>query len=261
MRTADFETVAPSPLERGTTYAVEDRAYRWATARRTSWVTRDYGAHWQSIVAGLPHDLWTRAIRPDDRNPALVYLGTEQGMWVSFDRGEQWQRLRNNMPAVSVRDIRIQPQFDDLVIATHGRSIWVMDDIRPLQELPQSRRRGDAVRAAHLVRIQSHEQHGRTIHAVRGGESAVRRADLVLSISPAAARAGNYDSRCRRPHSAHATGTNDAGINSIVWNFTDAPPVKWTGAANPRFQGPDDGATVVPGRFTRAHHVKRATRS
>ena len=245
-----FETVAPSPLARGTAYAVEN-AHLMGDSAPHVWVTRDYGAHWQSIVGGLPRELWTRSIRPDDRNPDLVYLGTEQGVWISYDRGARWQSLRNNMPAVSVHDIRIQPHFDDLVIATHGRSIWVMDDISPLQKLPKAVAAGSmlfAPRTSYEYNLTNNTEGLYT-------EYAAPNPPYGVPIS--------YYQSTPQAHAPHVTivdaaghvvrtlrGTNGAGLNRIVWNFTAAPPVKWTGALNRAFQGPDDGAIVIPGRYS-----------
>lgn len=244
-----FETVAPSPLERGTTYAVET-AHKMGDSSPHAWVTRDYGAHWQSIVTGLPHDLWTRAIRPDNRNPAIVYLGTEQGVWVSFDRGAHWQSLRNNMPAVSVRDIRIQPQFDDLVIATHGRSIWVLDDLRPLQELPKAHAAGAmlfAPRTSYEYNLTNSTEGLYTQYAAENPPYGVPISYYQSEPQTHAPEIAILDAAGRTVRTLR--GSNDAGLNQVVWNFTEAGPVKWTGAPNRRFQGPDDGATVVPGRY------------
>ncbi len=245
-----FETVAPSPLERGTAYAVEDTHLMGDSAPHV-WITRDYGAHWRSIVAGLPGDLWTRAIRPDIHNPALVYLGTEQGVWVSYDRGAQWQSLRNNMPAVSVRDIRIQPQFDDLVIATHGRSIWVMDDIRPLQDLQRAAAAGAmlfAPRTSYEYNLTNNYEGLYTQYAAKNPPYGVPISYYQSTPQAQAPDVTILDAAGHMVRTLH--GTNNAGINRIVWNFTTAPPVKWNGAANPAFKGPDDGPTVVPGRYS-----------
>ena len=245
-----FETVAPSPLERGTAYAVED-AHLMGDSAPHVWVTHDYGTRWRSITGGLPPALWTRSIRPDDRNPALVYLGTEEGVWVSYDRGAQWQSLRNGMPAVSVRDIRIQKQFDDLVIATHGRSIWVMDDIRPLQDLPKAVASGAllfAPRTSYEYNLTNNTEGTYTRYAAANPPYGVPISYYQRAPQARAPQIAILDAAGRLVRTLR--GSNDAGINRVVWNFTAAPPVKWTGAANRFFQGPDDGPAVVPGRYT-----------
>jgi photosystem II stability/assembly factor-like uncharacterized protein len=244
-----FETVAPSPLERGSAYAVQD-AHLMGDSAPHVWVTHDYGAHWRSIVNGLPHDVWTRSIRPDDRNSALVYLGTEEGLWVSYDRGEHWQSLRNNMPAVSVQDIRIQPQFDDLVLATHGRSIWVMDDIRALQDLPKAVASGEmlfAPRPSYEYNLTTKTSGTYTNYAAANPPYG---APITYYQATAQASAPLVTILDASGHTVRTlTGTNAAGLNRVVWNFTAAPPVKWTSAANRAFQGPDDGPMVVPGTY------------
>ncbi len=244
-----FETVAPSPLQRGTAYAVEDSHLVGDNAPEV-WVTNDYGAHWRSIIDGLPHDLWTRSIRPDIHNPNMVYLGTEEGVWVSYDRGAHWQSLRNNMPPVSVRDIRIQQQFDDLVIATHGRSIWVLDDLRPLQELPQAVAAGAklfAPRTSYEYNLTNNTEGTYTNYAAANPPYGV-----PISYYQAKPQA-HVPMLTILDASGHVVrtlkGTNLAGINRIVWDFTTTPPVKWSGAANPAFAGPSEGATVVPGTY------------
>jgi hypothetical protein len=85
------------------------------------------------VVNGIPAGEYVRAVRPDIRNPNMAYAGTNRGIYVSCDAGASWQSFTNNLPAVEVRDIRFQPQFDDLVIATHGRAVWIMDDMRIAQ--------------------------------------------------------------------------------------------------------------------------------
>ena len=244
-----FETVAPSPLERGTAYAVEN-AHLMGDSAPHVWVTHDYGTHWQSIAGGLPPTLWTRAIRPDTRNRDVVYLGTEEGMWISYDRGAHWQSLRNNMPAVSVHDIRIQPQFDDLVIATHGRSIWVMDDLRPLQDLPQALAAGGMLftpRTSYEYNLTNNYEGLYTQYAAPNPPYGVP----ISYYQPAPqAQAPQLSILDDAGHVVRTLrGTNNTGINRVLWNFTAAPPVKWNGAANPAFKGPDDGPTVVPGRY------------
>jgi photosystem II stability/assembly factor-like uncharacterized protein len=126
------ETVAPSTLADGTAYISADR-HAMGDDSAYIYVTHDFGAHWQKITSGLAAGEYVRAVRPDIHNPQIVYAGTNQGVRISCDGGASWQSFQNNLPKVEVRDIRMQPKFDDLVIATHGRAIWVMDDVRPVQ--------------------------------------------------------------------------------------------------------------------------------
>jgi photosystem II stability/assembly factor-like uncharacterized protein len=95
--------------------------------------THDGGTRWTEIVAGLPASGSVNVVREDPRQPHLLYAGTEHQVYFSIDDGDSWQSLRQNMPASSVRDLVIHD--DDLVVGTHGRSIWVLDGITPLREL------------------------------------------------------------------------------------------------------------------------------
>jgi photosystem II stability/assembly factor-like uncharacterized protein len=94
--------------------------------------TRDYGATWQPITNGIAAPAFLRAVREDPQNKGLLFAGTELGAYVSFDDGEHWQSLQLNLPVTSVRDFAIHG--DDLVVATHGRSFWILDDITPLRQ-------------------------------------------------------------------------------------------------------------------------------
>ncbi|MGH9869985.1 MAG: VPS10 domain-containing protein [Candidatus Polarisedimenticolia bacterium] len=100
-----------------------------------AFMTTDRGRTWTSIAGDLPAGHPVKVVREDLVNPALLFAGTEFGIFASFDRGRHWTKLGSGLPTVAVDDIVIHPREMDLVIATHGRSIYVMDDIRPLQEL------------------------------------------------------------------------------------------------------------------------------
>lgn len=97
--------------------------------------TSNYGKTWKSIRANLPANEVVRVIRQDLKNPDLLFIGTETGIFASLDRGDSWMRWMPGMPVVSVYDLVIHPRDNDLVAGTHGRSIWVMDDITPLQQV------------------------------------------------------------------------------------------------------------------------------
>ena len=94
--------------------------------------TRDAGTTWKEIVTGLP-DEPINTVKEDPETPGLLFAGSEHAVYVSFDDGDHWQSLRLNMPATSIRDLCIKN--DDIAIATHGRSFWILDDIAPLREL------------------------------------------------------------------------------------------------------------------------------
>ncbi len=94
--------------------------------------TRDGGKTWQHITEGLPDGATVNTVREDPERQGLLFAGTEQAVFVSFDEGDHWQSLRQNMPATSIRDLVIHG--DDIVVGTHGRSFWILDDITPLRQ-------------------------------------------------------------------------------------------------------------------------------
>jgi hypothetical protein len=97
--------------------------------------THDGGRTWKEIVAGLPNGAIVNAVREDPVRKGLLFAGTETAVYFSIDDGENWQPLRLNMPATSIRDLVVHD--DDLVVGTHGRSFWILDDITPLRQLDQ----------------------------------------------------------------------------------------------------------------------------
>jgi photosystem II stability/assembly factor-like uncharacterized protein len=115
--------------------------------------TRDYGASWQLITNGIASSAFLRAVREDLHTKSLLFAGTEFGVYVSFDEGDHWQSLQLNLPVTSVRDLTIHG--DDLVVATHGRSFWILDNITPLRQAIDAERANASwlYRPAAVVRI------------------------------------------------------------------------------------------------------------
>ena len=115
-----------------TVYAAVDR-HRLEDLKPHIYRTQDGGKTWQEIVKGIPEGSYVNAVREDPARKGLLYAGTETGVFVSFNDGDEWQPLQLNLPNCSVRDLVIHD--NDLVIATHGRSFWVLDDVTPLRQV------------------------------------------------------------------------------------------------------------------------------
>jgi photosystem II stability/assembly factor-like uncharacterized protein len=125
--------VDPSPLDADVAYVSYD-GHRTDDVRPYVFVTRDQGRSWRSISAGLPAHSPVKVVRAGLRNPDLVYVGTETAMHVSLDRGARWMKLMHGLPTVAVDDIHTQPRDLDLVIGTHGRSVYVLDGVHALEQ-------------------------------------------------------------------------------------------------------------------------------
>lgn len=98
--------------------------------------TRNFGASWELITTGIAPDSFARAVREDPERKSLLFAGTEFGVYVSFDDGGHWQPLKLNLPVTSIRDLAIHG--DDLIVATHGRSFWILDNITPLRQTAEA---------------------------------------------------------------------------------------------------------------------------
>jgi photosystem II stability/assembly factor-like uncharacterized protein len=125
--------IVASHADVGTVYAAFD-GHRSDDFAAHVYVSDDFGQEWRPITTGLPANS-VSALAQHPRNPNLLFVGNEFGVYTSVDGGEQWARLENGLPTVPVDDIKIHPRENDLVIGTHGRGIWIMDDIAPLEEL------------------------------------------------------------------------------------------------------------------------------
>ena len=125
--------VEASHFDPSTAYAAFD-GHRTADYGTYVYKTSDYGETWTSLTANLPFG-WVHVIQEDLKNKNLLYVGTEFGIFASLDDGGSWFSLKNNLPTVAVRDIAVHPRENDLIIGTHGRGVWIIDDISPLQEM------------------------------------------------------------------------------------------------------------------------------
>ncbi len=260
---ARIETVAPSPIVSGTAYVAADD-HRMGNYAPYAYVTRDYGKTWSKIIDGLPQGQYVRTIRPDILKPGIVYAGTENGLFLSYDGGSHWQDFRNNLPQVSVRDIRLQPQFDDIVIGTHGRDVWVLDDAAAIQHLPDAQNAGVMLfkpRTAYQYHYHSEEDYGTYANyaAANPPDGAIvdfyertRQAKApeiqILDVSGKVIRTinGTHDVAGKEVPDV----PNKDGINRYVWDFHEDGPPQWMGAARKEYRGPKVGPMVVPGAYS-----------
>ena len=255
------ESISPSSTTPGTAFANFD-AHVSNDFKPYIFATHDYGKTWQPIVAGLPASQYVRAVRADLRNSNIVYAGTENGIWISFDRGAHWQDFRNNLPPVAVHDIRFQPEWNDLIIATHGRAIYVMDDMRSVQSLSSGSNQSAALlapRVAYQYNLINDDEGTYTDYT---GSNPPYGA-VITYYQPVAAKApltiqiiDSQNHVLRTITGTHKVNGRDvpyvpnkAGLNTYVWDFNVDGPVKWLGAATPQFQGPNTGPFVPPGTY------------
>ncbi len=130
-----INTIEASPTTSGKAYVAGIRYLVDNDRSPYIWRTTDFGQSWTKIVNGIPGDDFVRAVREDPTRPGLLYAASERTVYVSWDDGANWSPLSQNLPVTQVSDIRVKN--DDLVISTHGRSFWVMDNIGPLREMNQ----------------------------------------------------------------------------------------------------------------------------
>jgi hypothetical protein len=188
--------------------------------------TSDYGRTWKLITTGIPvhPNSFTRSIQEDPVRRGLLYLGTENRIYVSFDDGERWQPFVNNMPPTPIYDLKVQEHFNDLVVGTYGRGYWIVDDITPLQQLtPQV-----AADAAHLFRPRdAYRFQDRTQPMVMPNDMTVgENPPYGASINYWLGRApqGNVSIRITDAGGAlvrRINGTRTQGLNRVWWNLED----------------------------------------
>ena len=134
--------IDPSPHDGNTAYVAVDR-HRLDDFKPYIYKTADLGKTWSAIVTGIPDGAYVHAVREDPKRKGMLYAGTEIGVFISFDDGAHWQPLQLNLPVSPIHDLVVKD--DDLVVATHGRSFWVLDDITPLRQTNMQSAQADTI--------------------------------------------------------------------------------------------------------------------
>ena len=227
----------PGMIPWGTVYNIEPSRYARGKAYITvnghlegnfdPWVYRtdDYGLSWRLIVDGIPRSplSYARNVREDPVRAGLLYLATENALYVSFDDGEVWQPLQLNLPPAPVSWITIQEHFNDLVLSTYGRGFWILDDLSPLQQLTPE----VASSRAHLFEPRDAYRYRLIVDGIRemaDDPTAGTNPPYGASISywlnePVGEDVALVISDSAGAEMAAMPGTNRAGINRVTWNL------------------------------------------
>jgi hypothetical protein len=242
-----------SHADAATAYAALD-CHRNNDMRPYLYVTRDFGRSWSSIAADLPAFGCVNVVKQDPRNPAVLYVGTEFGFFVSLDEGKAWKPLMTGLPPVRVDDVLVHPRDSDLVLATHGRSVFIMDDVTPLQQLRPEVLARDVhffePRAALVVRPEQ-----RLARALPGNKH-------FRGANPEAGVALHYYLKQRAQGAVKLTvtelatgkvvraldGAGEAGINRVQWDLLGESPRR--AAGEEMDEGPPPAAPLArPGAY------------
>ncbi|HTT32403.1 MAG TPA: glycosyl hydrolase [Methylomirabilota bacterium] len=257
-----------SPHTAGAAYVAIDR-HKLDDYRPYLFKTTDYGKTWTKISTGLPDSTYAHSIKEDPKRKGLLFAGTETGVYVSFDDGAHWQSLRLNLPTTPIHDLTVKN--DDLIVATHGRAFWILDDISPLRQMNAStatedahlyqppaaiRYRGPGFTLPATVPVGANPPSGVVIDyflkaAPKDGlalEILDAKGKLVRKFSSKkAAEGGSPDLEEFGIELPGEKLPAEAGHNRFVWNMRSEAPATVPGAVS--WGGRPTGPLVVPGAY------------
>ena len=220
-------TVEASHFDRGTAYVAADH-HQDDDYAPYAYMTTDYGASWHAITGDLPPSAaWVHVVREDPRNRNLLYLGTEMGVWASWDRGAHWRSIRGGMPVTPVRDIQVHPRENDLLVATHGRGLYILDDITFLQQRSASEAAAATlfdIRPA--IRWNEWSRDGNLGQRKWTGENPAPGALITYQLKSQPAGEVNVaitDAEGRMVRRLRRV-SDDAGMNRVAWDLRAEPP-------------------------------------
>jgi photosystem II stability/assembly factor-like uncharacterized protein len=221
--------VEASHYDAATAYVSID-GHRDDDLRPYVYVTRDYGETWESISSNLPEFGNVNTVRQDPRNQDILYVGTEFGFFISSDEGQEWTRFMNGLPVVRIDDVLVHPRDNDLVLATHGRSVYIMDDITSLQATTGETMAEDVhlYEPRESVRWRNRRTQGRSVTGDKNwqGENAPAGTAIHYWLSEAAEGDVSITIANALTGEVFRTmeGTGVAGMNRVQWNQRSDPP-------------------------------------
>jgi photosystem II stability/assembly factor-like uncharacterized protein len=255
-----------SPHDAATAYMAVDR-HQNDDLHPYIYKTSDYGKSWTLIVNGIPENTFARAVREDPKRRGLLYAGTETGIFISFNDGANWRPLKLNLPTTPVHDLVIKD--DDLVVATHGRAFWILDDVSPLREFKdQEKSEVWLYKPATALRIHSS---GRPARPVLAGENpppgaviyyhlkSVPKGDLIIDILDSGGKTIRHYSSARviepdEPLDPDAEKPKKeiephAGLNRFVWDLRYRESPRIPGYYLYEYNEGAKGPVALPGSY------------
>ncbi|MGH9442006.1 MAG: WD40/YVTN/BNR-like repeat-containing protein, partial [Thermoanaerobaculia bacterium] len=233
------ESVEPSPHEKGTCYVSVD-LHQVDNRDPFIFKTADYGKTWKAIAGGIPKSpmSYVHVVREDPFRKGMLYAGTENGLYVSFDDGARWHPLQSKLPHAPVYWLTVEPRFHDLVVGTYGRGFYILDDVTPLEEWnEQVRDSADhlfAPVAAYRFRAVSQPAYAPTgtAEGKNGPEGALLSYWLKKEVPKPKKKSSDEDDSAEKPPLVAVRvydesgakvrslrGTNEAGMNRVVWDL------------------------------------------
>lgn len=241
-------TIEPSRAVEGRAYVVFD-GHRSDDDDPLVYVTEDFGQTWKSLRANLP---WgsTRCLREDLTNPNLLYLGTEFAVWASLNRGESWVRINSNLPTVAVHEFALHPTAGEIVAATHGRSLWILDVTALRQMTPEALKAAAYLyKPGVVIRWKTEPRRGGTNRRYVG-ENPLPGAQLYYSLAKITNQVSLkvLDVEGKLVRELRAPG--DAGLHRVAWDLTRPAPrtVARTGPPGEPAQPPGESGEAPPQR-------------
>lgn len=266
--------ISPSPFDAGTAYAAVNR-YKHGDMTPYIYKTTDFGATWTLATKGIPTGAFARVVREDPFRKGLLYAGTEQGLFISFDGAQSWSRFQLNFPVTPVHDLVVHPTEKDLVICTHGRSFWILDDLTPLhQYASQTKKTFTAHTPRHTYRVAGGSYYSPTMNVGENAPSGVQlfytladttskelritirteKGDSIVTFSSTTTPKGDPIKIDRSFHvdSLHRVSaeapTLFRGLNKFTWNMRWPDAEELEGAL--LWGGGTEGPVAVPGWYS-----------
>ncbi len=247
--------IEPSRYEPGAAYLTVD-FHQVNNRDPFIYKTKDYGKTWKLITNGIPHSMlsYAHCVREDPVRKGLLYVGTENGLYVSYDDGENWEPLQSNLPHAPVYWMVVQENFNDLVVGTYGRGFWILDDLTPIQQMNQTVRDS----SAHLFPPHQTYRFRPSVVPVTMSDdpSAGQNPPYGAAISYYLKSAPSGDVRVRIEDAKGQTvrtlnGSKNAGLNRVTWNLEGEQTTEVRMRTAPEF-APDiklgpDGTRSAPG--------------